>query len=375
MEQLYDRAQLLAEVWAEPLTVIARRYGLSNVGLAKLCTRLNIPRPAQGHWAKRATGKPVSAVPVLPAYTGSPSALRRPSRRATSDSPLPVDPRLAAVIEFEARAENRISVVTSVQVWHPVVAAAQASLQRPRIDARGLPQTTAGTLDISVSPALLPRTLCVANALLQALEVRGYALSSGRQRIEVKVLGVALTVRFYEPTHRLDYQPSATEQAEAAAGEAGYWPKWQFQPTGKLQVIVSDGFGGKVSDSSGRSVDNQLNYVIVLMVTRAVDILLREERYAIEAAEREAARQALVQRQQAVALERARLALLEDQALRWQRAARLREYLTELEHSQGDDADAEQRSLLIWGRGMADWLDPLTPSAASILDEDIVLRS
>jgi Arc/MetJ family transcription regulator len=373
MGQLYDRAQLLAEVWAEPLTVIAHRYGLSNVGLAKLCTRLNIPRPAQGHWAKRAAGKPVPAVPALPAYTGSPSALRRPTRQATMDSAPPVDPRLAAVIAFEARAENRIRVVTSVQEWHPMVVAAQASLQRPRIDARGLPQTTAGTLDISVSPALLPRTLCVANALLQALEVRGYALSSGRQRIEVKVLGVALTVRFYEPTHRLDYQPTATERAEAAAGEAGYWPKWQFRPTGKLQLIVSDGFGGKVGDSRARSVDDQLNHVIVLMVTRAVEILLREERYAVEAAEREAVRQALVQRQQAQALEQARLAQLEDQALRWQRAVRLREYLVALEQHQGEDINAEQRSLLHWGRGMADWLDPLTPSTASILDEDSAL--
>jgi hypothetical protein len=280
---------------------------------------------------------------------------------------------LAAVIEFEAREENRICVVMPVQAWHPVVVAAQASLQRPRIDARGLPQTTAGTLDISVSPALLSRTLSVANALLQALEMRGYSLTPGRQRMEVKVLGVALTVRFYEPTHRLDYVPTAPELVEAAAGEAGYWPKWQFQPTGKLQVIVSDGFGGKVSDSSARSVDDQLNHVIVLMVTRAVEILQREERYAVEAAEREAVRLALVQRQQAQAMERARLAHLEDQALRWQRAARLREYLAALEQQRGEDINAEQRSLLHWGRSMADWLDPLTPSAASILDDDSAL--
>ena len=375
MGQLYDRAQLLAEIWTEPLTVVARRYGLSDVGLAKLCTRLNIPRPAQGYWAKRAAGKSVPVAPVLPAYTGAPSTLRRPTRPATIDSPTPVDPRLAAVIEFEAREENRIRVVMPVQAWHPVVVAAQASLQRPRIDARGLPQTTAGTLDISVSPALLSRTLSVANTLLQALEMRGYSLTPGCQRMEVKVLGVALTVRFYEPTHRLDYVPTATELAEAAAGEAGYWPKWQFQPTGKLQVIVSDGFGGKVSDSSARSVEDQLNHLIVLMVTRAVEILQREERYAIEAAEREAVRQSLVQRQQAQALERERLAQLEDQALRWQRAVRLREYLAALEEHQGEDINPEQRSLLNWARGMADWLDPLTPSGASIQDEDSALPS
>lgn len=79
MGQLYDRAQLLAEVWADPLTVIAHRYGLSNVGLAKLCTRLNIPRPAQGHWAKRA---------AVNRCRLSPLCRRRPVHPVPCDAPL-----------------------------------------------------------------------------------------------------------------------------------------------------------------------------------------------------------------------------------------------------------------------------------------------
>ena len=40
MREEYDRAQLLDEVWAEPVTLVAPRYGLSDVGLIKLCRRL-----------------------------------------------------------------------------------------------------------------------------------------------------------------------------------------------------------------------------------------------------------------------------------------------------------------------------------------------
>ena len=33
------REELYAQVWAEPMTKLAQRYGLSDRGLAKICTR------------------------------------------------------------------------------------------------------------------------------------------------------------------------------------------------------------------------------------------------------------------------------------------------------------------------------------------------
>lgn len=37
------REELYAQVWAEPMTKLAQRYGLSDRGLAKICTRMGIP--------------------------------------------------------------------------------------------------------------------------------------------------------------------------------------------------------------------------------------------------------------------------------------------------------------------------------------------
>jgi hypothetical protein len=39
---------------------------LSGVGLAKVCWKLNIPRPGRGYWEKRAAGKPGQRRPALP---------------------------------------------------------------------------------------------------------------------------------------------------------------------------------------------------------------------------------------------------------------------------------------------------------------------
>ena len=41
----YNRERLYEEVWSEPVIVVAKRYGLSDVGLAKICKKLDIPRP------------------------------------------------------------------------------------------------------------------------------------------------------------------------------------------------------------------------------------------------------------------------------------------------------------------------------------------
>src|SRR5574340_414018 len=43
-EELYDR------IWKLPATKLAEELGISDVALAKICRKLNIPKPGPGHW-------------------------------------------------------------------------------------------------------------------------------------------------------------------------------------------------------------------------------------------------------------------------------------------------------------------------------------
>ena len=61
----YNRERLYEEVWSEPVLAVAKKYGLSDVGLAKICKKLNVPRPGLGYWAKKAAAKPVGKPPPL----------------------------------------------------------------------------------------------------------------------------------------------------------------------------------------------------------------------------------------------------------------------------------------------------------------------
>jgi hypothetical protein len=61
------RQELYTQVWAEPVDTVAKRLGLSNVGLGKLCRRHQIPVPPRGYWARKEVGK---ADPIPPVHTG-----------------------------------------------------------------------------------------------------------------------------------------------------------------------------------------------------------------------------------------------------------------------------------------------------------------
>jgi len=376
MVERYDRAKLLDEVWSEPVQAVAPRYGLSDVGLKKLCSRLQIPTPPRGHWAKVKAGKRVSPRPKLREYTGHPGYLYRPVGQPSPQAQATevVDSRLQQVLTFEQQPENQIVVPERIKVWHPVVAAAREALVRPIIDKRGMPQTHGNGLNISVSAALQSRALRVADTLLKALEKRGYSVQQGKQQIEVVMFGDALRLRLYEPSLRSDYVPSVAQLAAKAKGGWSYWPKWQFTPSGRLQVMADEGFGGKITDSDRRSVEQQLNKLICLMATRAIGLLVRNERQAIEDAERQRVREIALERKHQYDAEEQRLAKLEIDAQNWRRAQAIREYLNALEQGvEQYELTVEQRELLRWGRAKADWIDPLEPGVVDVLDEEIVI--
>jgi hypothetical protein len=50
----FQRDQLYDEIWSVPILQLAKQYGLSDVGLAKICTKMKIPRPEfTGHQASK----------------------------------------------------------------------------------------------------------------------------------------------------------------------------------------------------------------------------------------------------------------------------------------------------------------------------------
>jgi hypothetical protein len=71
----FERQALYEEIWAEPMTTVAQRYALSDVGLKKICVKLDIPVPPRGYWARLKAGQ-LPEKPPLPKSDG-PSTFER----------------------------------------------------------------------------------------------------------------------------------------------------------------------------------------------------------------------------------------------------------------------------------------------------------
>ncbi len=50
------RQALYDEVWTHAMTTLAKKYGLSDVGLRKICKKMLIPLPPQGYHLRKSKG-------------------------------------------------------------------------------------------------------------------------------------------------------------------------------------------------------------------------------------------------------------------------------------------------------------------------------
>jgi len=65
-----SRDELYEKVWSLPGSKLAKQFGISDVALAKVCKKFEIPRPDRGYWARLEAGQTLTK-PSLPTATKS----------------------------------------------------------------------------------------------------------------------------------------------------------------------------------------------------------------------------------------------------------------------------------------------------------------
>jgi hypothetical protein len=374
------RQQLYEQVWSIPVTQVAKLYGLSDVGLAKVLKAHEIPYPARGFWAKKHNGKTVRQMALRPASDARLNTIefhKQPDR--------PTTPRLAEAVELahsEKRDENRIEVPDRLDNPHPLVARTEKSARSARPNTQGRVRPGAQRcLDVEVSPACLDRAMRILDALLKGLDARAYTVrvrdeDVGRPwRTQVNVLDEWIGIRLREKVERRERKPTAEERAEARRYPGLYGDRKYHQdvPTGQLRLEIEATYGTtrRREDGDGKRLEDQLNRFVAGLVRRAEAI--KQDR--LEAEQRRKAWEEEARRRQQEALRRqeeerrrkeeeARLRALEDEAQRWARARLLRDYLAAVREAARDRngltlAGSDLERWFIWAERQATTLDPL----------------
>jgi hypothetical protein len=160
-----SRSKLYDEVWAEPMTTVAKRYEVSSNFLARICERLNIPRPPRGYWAKLSVGKAPAQPPLPDERAGD--ILEWVRGGEPERAPL----ALQRVAEVRSRRIRRPPSERPAR--HPLVVGVREFFEAGRTSDSGYLRPTKRLLvDLFVSKTALERALDLANELFLSFEDR-----------------------------------------------------------------------------------------------------------------------------------------------------------------------------------------------------------
>jgi hypothetical protein len=361
-ERKITREELYKLVWSKPLTELAKEFGMSDVGVAKVCKKLNVPRPYRGYWQLLAAGRKLT-IPKLPqARQGEPTEtiLSPDSYRVNFK---PKNPEVVDSIEAERLAENRIKVAESLDNPHRLVRNTQILLRKGKPDESGrlhywnLPDNRP-RLSVRVSKNTMSRALLIMDALVRALEARGCTVEA--EDGTVCNIGES-KVPFYlwERVRRTDRVLTEKEK------EKPWWYKsHEFIPTGELVFTLDEYCVDRKNwaDGKKKKLEDKLNDIVAGLFAAAEQLRLREiERKEEEARRAEAARKrAELEHQLRIQEERGKQ--LDSLVDSWIRSKNLRQVLKECEDTlrvQNESRIPSDEYWLRWARAYADHIDPI----------------
>jgi hypothetical protein len=330
------REEIYQLVWEQPMTEIAKKYIISDVGFRKQCIRMNIPIPIAGYWAKVRVGQRIKR-PLLPAKCKGPAfvdlAERPPEQPVKNVSELKAMTKVLATKKLPFKVPDRLTNPD------PLVVTAKASLTRmTNVNHPGMAVTAKGELDIRVSPTNAGRALRFMDTMLKCVRARGYVFELDKDGNYIVVRNIRLKVSFRERTTRVKVSDRS-------------YDNYQWHPNGQVIFRLDGRLKAEWQDLKTQFLEDQLPKIIAKLelTAKQEETYLEKARQWQEAWQRECKAKAEREERQQQELKNLKQ-LLKDAKL-WKQAELIREYL--ISHKSADP------QWLAWAMHKADWMDPL----------------
>ena len=376
---IIKRKDLYKLVWSTPMTRLAQKFELSDVGLAKACRRYNIPRPPRGYWAKKQAGKKLKKE-SLP-----------PGEDVTIEFDLEKNQRRRREIEEEAEKQQE-QERTFEEVKEAASEKQHLLTERfLRLFEKGKPDEDGrihfkrvGLPEIIASPASGERIGQFLNLVFHAADAHSIKLGREAESDLISFQRDGFDVGMYveELLEQAEREPTDEDRRK---------PSWTWdlkyqRPSGRIRVQVYTGqrYYGKRQWTEGKRktlIDHAPG------VSERIDDLLTEfEEHRLAEIRREQERKeeekrwAEEQRRKAhlreiKGIRKGRERNLLRVARLWDEMEILNRYIDECERRWGSDITEKQTEWIQWARKIAKGLDPFEmgypdPEVDGSLDED-----
>lgn len=348
------REQLFDLIWSKPMTQVAAKLGISDVGLKKICRRHRIPAPFRGYWARVAAGHQPPR-PTLPT-----------PRKGEHDLITIRDRKLASAVlaaEQEARAreeisENSITVGTDLNSLGLFAAKLLRALQRTARDYRGIVTVTRSDgLSVALAPTNAERAALLLDGLYKAAESHGHRIARGGNLI---VGGATLRLQLQEKVENVPLKPGIKGRPSRIPSYMRWKqrndPEWDFKATGRLVLTLvaahGEGIRRSWSDGKHQRLEACLNAVLASAAACSAAEKVWKEVQARRAVECEGERARHIDTERLHYRETQRWEFLDRCANELERAERAERFLAHLEASAPAvyAADAPLARFLRWTR-------------------------
>lgn len=393
-----EREKLYTEVWTEPVVIVAKRYGISDVALRKRCNKLGIPVPYSGYWARISAGQKIARTP-LPEVTGE---LRKYVRNyiikykhdvnELSDSELLVDEELNLLTEetktyIKEKCAN-VHVNKILRNPHSLIIEYQKELENRHQKEKELKQSSGfyysrsenilyrnfkSSLPIHVSENNLNRAYRIIDVLIKTIEEM-----EGRVSVDLYIGKDVSHIIVLQSYYEIELREEGIKEKRSTPKDRKMEDKIKQKPKGNLVFTFSLGssYGQDLKrvlifNDADEPLESQLgNIIYQLFVTSNRQYSLEELRSReIDRRYKEEERKRRLEEIRQGELKE--LKLLQQAASDWDMSERIRKFADCIEREISEVTDDKKRDKLLkwlkWARDKADWIDPITEKDDELL--------
>ena len=378
---LITREELYEAVWSESVQRLAQALGISDVGLAKICKKLNVPRPGLGYWAKSRASRKLLKKP-LPPLEANQVASYRITQSATKGGPGWSREALKQLAEEGVAVPTAAKQIQEGQP-HPLIATYRGLLEETGLGVSGLLASKA-CLAVAVTRAELDRGLRILQQIFAGFEAQGYVpevlapksrvtnaygyVLAEPSRTGVRIKGIFVAFEIKEATYPVEVPPppQARRSGRGLQPESDQRPTYRQVASGELTLEITDptphGMRRRWHEGGTRTLDKVLD----VFFRAVMAIAEHEHQETVVRDQRRREEEAAQLRKKAEADRRAELASrmydLECRLYEVQEARAIRSFARAVR------TDAEARDLplepdtevgawLAWANGLADDLE------------------
>ncbi len=345
------RKELYDLVWSSPFTALAKKYLISDVGLRKMCIRMEVPFPKSGHWVKVQFKKPIEILKLSANYSGEKEVTL--NLRDEGDESLKGKPSHEIALKQEIENDSLLNITVPDILTKPhklIVETKKAHFNNENRHSKNFTGYLRSPLSISATKLNYNRALRIMDTFIKAMELRGHIFQINNDSAHIVIFGEEFAISIREKNNRIP-KPKTNS-----------WQEYDYIPSGILAFVTKINWSNVEWKDGKLPLENQLSKIIAKFEIKGAEEREKTIRREKERKIREEQDRIKRAKEQEIENELMKFRVLKKKAELWREASEIRAYLGSIEEKATKEQSLtdELKDWLKWAHKKADWYDPVT---------------